>query len=166
MYWLQQKTAKRTRHDATAVHPDRNTEIRCWLAPRSRVNLLPSPACGRGAGGEGAHWNMRFLQGFSLSLTLSHKWARGQNRVASSSAVIKPLRGEQIYRAWSWVGCSSAKPGSMCNCMRYLPWHRLPPTEQNSADRRKFCVIVAALLNCRRRSCWSLRRRVGDADFL
>jgi len=36
---------------------------------------LPSPTCGRGAGGEGVHREMRILQRFSLSLALSHKWA-------------------------------------------------------------------------------------------
>jgi len=61
--------------------------------------LLPSPACGtaegslrsngvptgvllagEGAGGEGAHWNMRFLQGLSLSLTLNLAILNGQGR--------------------------------------------------------------------------------------
>src|SRR3972149_1025566 len=33
--------------------------------------LLPSPTCGRGEGGEGAYRKMRFLQRFSLSLSLT-----------------------------------------------------------------------------------------------
>ena len=38
---------------------------------QGKFALLPSPASGRGAGGEGAHWNLRFFQEFPLSLTLT-----------------------------------------------------------------------------------------------
>jgi len=74
------------------------------VAPRHRAHgkfvLLPSPACGRGAGGEGEHWSMMFLQRFPLS----RKRARGQKSVATSSILINQLQGEQIYRGIELLG--------------------------------------------------------------
>ena len=44
----------------------------CQLAPcGNTVNLFSSP---RTLAGEGAHMNIVFIQVFSLSLALSHKW--------------------------------------------------------------------------------------------
>ena len=57
--------------------------------------FLPSPTCGRGAGGEGAHRKIRFSQRLSLPLTLSHKWARGLLNIMANQVNVYFIEQDQ-----------------------------------------------------------------------